>query len=64
MTTKKTKNPGPKPVGFRYGKNVINRALTLVNDKGLTYRAAAEKVRAEFNVGVSHKTIFEWTQKF
>lgn len=47
----------------RYPWAVIEVAVQLHVIHNLTYRSISEKM-LEFGVEVSHKTIFEWSQKF
>jgi transposase-like protein len=47
----------------RYPWEVIETAVQLHVAENLTYRAIADKMQG-FGVDVSHKTIFEWVQKF
>ena len=47
----------------RYPWAVVETAIQLYNNQHLTYRAIADKL-SEHGVEVSHKTVFEWVQKF
>jgi transposase-like protein len=47
----------------RYPWPVIETAVKLALGDQLAYRAVSEKM-AEMGVSVSHKTVFEWAQKF
>jgi transposase-like protein len=47
----------------RYPWVVIETAVNWYHQEALTYRSVSEKL-AQHGVGVSHKTVFEWVQKF
>lgn len=47
----------------RYPWPVIETAVQLYSHQGLTYRAISEKLASQ-GVDVSHKTVYEWVQKF
>lgn len=47
----------------RYPWAVIETAVQLYNTQGMTYRDVAERLMTH-GVAVSHKTVYEWVQKF
>ncbi len=47
----------------RYPWPVIETAIQWYQKEELTYRAVSDKLQGH-GIGVSHKTIFEWVQKF
>lgn len=47
----------------RYPWVLIEKAVTLSKKENLTYRDISEKIN-NLGVHVSHKTIYEWVQKF
>lgn len=56
--------PIKKPFHYRHTLSTILYAVRLYQHTGLSYRDVAAYMSGKKNVRVTHKTVYEWVQKF